>query len=52
MIMPSCTEKDRKKSIYIMKTTLFRFILAALDIALISKCTGLSEQQIEKMQKP
>ena len=23
-----------------------------LDIALISKCTGLSEQQIEKMQKP
>ena len=30
MIVPSCTEKNRKKNIYIMKTTSFRFILAAL----------------------
>ena len=30
MIVPSCTEKNRKKIIYIMKTTSFRFFLAAL----------------------
>ena len=40
MIVPSCTEKNRKKIIYIMKTTSFRFILAALAAtAALAGCT-------------
>ena len=32
--------------------TALAMLANGLDIALVSKCTGLSEQQIEKMQKP